>query len=82
MSDFLHRLSNYYQYYQHTSNENSTSQTFGPEDALDDYFDEQINITLHYNSTNKYSYQNLKISPLLSVKYLLVLLMTVGIQIT
>ncbi|XP_008184562.1 uncharacterized protein LOC100575840 [Acyrthosiphon pisum] len=62
MNDFLYRLSNYYQYYQHASSENSTSLTF----TTDNYFDEHINLTLHYNSTVKDSFPKIKWTPLLS----------------
>lgn len=72
MNDFLYRLSNYFQYYQYISSENSTSQT-------DYYFDEHINITLHYNSTNKDSFHKIKLAPLLSVKYFLILFIIVAI---
>ncbi|KAE9532530.1 hypothetical protein AGLY_009611 [Aphis glycines] len=68
MSDFIHRLSNYYQYYEHTSLENTTSQTLSP----DLYPDEDI--LLNFNSTSKDLYQPKIIAPLLSVKYLFYLL--------
>lgn len=75
MNDFLYRLSNYFQYYQYISSENSTSQTFSP----DYYSDEHINITLHYNSTDKDSFHKIKSAPLLSVKYFLILFIIVAI---
>ncbi|CAH1725827.1 uncharacterized protein LOC126550151 [Aphis gossypii] len=60
MADFIHRLSNYYQYYEHTSLENTTSQTLSP----DLYPDEDI--LLNFNSTSKDLYQPNIIAPLLS----------------
>lgn len=77
MNDFLYRLSNYYQYYQHASSENSTSLTF----SSYNYFDEHINLTLHHNSTVKDFIPKIKWTPLLSVKYFLILLIIVAIQI-
>jgi len=73
MTDFLHRLSNYYQYYEHTSLENTTSQTLSP----DLYPDEDILL----NSTSKDFYPPNTIAPLLSVKYLFYLLIISDIKI-
>lgn len=66
MNDFLHRLSNYYQYYQHTGSENSTEQTFSLDAIPDYYLDEKINVTIHFNSTGRNVYTNTRILPLLS----------------
>lgn len=75
MADFIHRLSNYYQYYEHTSLENTTSQTLSP----DLYPDEDI--LLNFNSTSKDLYQPNIIAPLLSVKYLFYLLIIDDVKI-
>lgn len=75
MTDFLHRLSNYYQYYEHTNLKNTTSQTLSP----DLYPDEDI--LLNSNSTSKDFYQPTTIAPLLSVKYLFYLLIIGAIKI-
>jgi len=76
MTDFLHRLSNYYQYYEHTSFENTTSQTLSP----DLYSDEDI--LLNFNSTSKDFFQpKTIITPLLSVKYLFYLFIIGDIKI-
>lgn len=65
MNDFLHRLSNYFLWYEHNSFENSTSQTFNPE-AIIDYDSDGHNITLHHNSTSDYFNRKTEKLPLLS----------------
>uniref|UniRef100_A0A2S2P1X7 Transmembrane protein n=1 Tax=Schizaphis graminum TaxID=13262 RepID=A0A2S2P1X7_SCHGA len=55
MNDFIYRLSNYFQPHEHTSFENTTSQTLIP----DLYPDEDI--LLNFNSTDKDLYQSKQI---------------------